>query len=287
MNVPWLPEGRTAMLPGRGEVFFRLFRHADSSRPTVLLLHGWTASADTQFFAAYEAIAARYSIVAIDHRGHGRGMRDTFTLEDCADDAAALLGLLGIEQVIAVGYSMGGPIAMLLTHRHPQLVAALLVQATAMEWSATRLERFQWRFVGVFGVWMRSRWQRHTLRLVLRRLQHEQPKLEPYLVWLEGEVVRNDALGLLQAGRALARYDARPFASGLGTPSASLITTADRLVRPRKQRQLAEALGAVVRELPADHLAAMVNGEEYTALTLELLGLLSASVADSSTAIGS
>ena len=54
LTVPWLPEGRTVLLPGRGEVFYRYHRHADPSAPTLLLLHGWTASADLQFFTAYE-----------------------------------------------------------------------------------------------------------------------------------------------------------------------------------------------------------------------------------------
>jgi pimeloyl-ACP methyl ester carboxylesterase len=278
MIVPWLPDGYTTTLDGRGEVFYRSFRHADRSRPTVLLLHGWTACADTQFFTAYESIAKHYSILAIDHRGHGRGMRDTFSLEACADDAAALVDQLGVGPVIAVGYSMGGPIAALLTRRHPHIVSAIFMQATAMEWSATRLERAQWRFAGVLGLWMRSRWQRRTLRVVLRRLRNEQPALDPYLMWLEGEVVRNDPVGLLEAARALRHYDARPFAGELAKPAASLITTADRLVRPRKQRQLAEALGATVRELHADHLATMLNGEQYAALTLELLALLEATV---------
>jgi pimeloyl-ACP methyl ester carboxylesterase len=64
----------------------------------VLLLHGWTASGDLQFFTAYEALAQHYSFVAVDHRGHGRGMRTVspFALEDVADDCAALLRTLGI-----------------------------------------------------------------------------------------------------------------------------------------------------------------------------------------------
>ena len=53
--------------------------------------------------------------MAIDHRGHGRGLRtlQRFRLEDAADDAAALCELLGLKDVILVGYSMGGPIALL------------------------------------------------------------------------------------------------------------------------------------------------------------------------------
>ncbi|MCU1388444.1 MAG: putative hydrolase, partial [Ilumatobacteraceae bacterium] len=58
MKVPWLPPGHTAVLEGRGEVFYRYHQHADPTAPTLLLLHGWTASADLQFFTAYEALAA-------------------------------------------------------------------------------------------------------------------------------------------------------------------------------------------------------------------------------------
>src|SRR3954447_8975903 len=100
--LPWLPEGRTLVVPDRGELFYRRHQHPDPSAPTLLLLHGWTASADLQFFAAYEALARDHSFIAIDHRGHGRGLRPTepFTLEDAMEDAAALVRALGIESVV-------------------------------------------------------------------------------------------------------------------------------------------------------------------------------------------
>src|SRR5205823_12111170 len=78
----------------------------------------------------YAQLASSYRVIALDQRGHGRGMRSTepFSLEDCADDAAALLDQLGVRDVIAVGYSMGGPVALLLARRHPGRVKALALQ---------------------------------------------------------------------------------------------------------------------------------------------------------------
>jgi 3-oxoadipate enol-lactonase len=273
VRLPWLPEGRTVVLPGRGETFARVHQHADQSRPTVLMLHGWTASADLQFFTAYRQLCAHYSMVAIDHRGHGRGMRTAaaFELEDAADDAAALVRELGIDQVVTVGYSMGGPISMHLARRHPELVSAMVLQATALEWRATRRERLRWKTIRLIGPALRSWAYPRWLRYGIVRLLGAGHELSTFVPWLEAEVRRSDTLAIVQAGRALSRHDARPWAGSLGKPAGSLITTRDRLVRPRKQRQLADALGAHVVEIEADHIAAWQAPDAFSEATLALV----------------
>jgi pimeloyl-ACP methyl ester carboxylesterase len=272
-----LPEGRTMIVAGRGELFYRIHRHPDPEAPMVVLLHGWTASADLQFFTLYEALAARCSFIAIDHRGHGRGLRSErrFELEDVADDAAALVEALGVGPVITVGYSMGGPVSMLLARRHPQLVRGIVVQATALEWCSSRWERVRWKTVHIIGPLLRSLAYQRWLTNGLRRLLGASP-LRVYVPWLSGELRRNDPLSIVHAGQALSRYDARPWAGELRKPAASLITTRDRLVRPRKQRALAEALGAEVREVAADHLCAWERPNEFAAVTVELVELVAA-----------
>jgi 3-oxoadipate enol-lactonase len=277
--IPWLPEGRTLLVPGRGELFYRFHRHADPDAPVALLLHGWTASGDLQFFTAYEALAEQCSFITIDHRGHGRGLRSEqrFELEDAADDAATLIQSLGVVPVIAVGYSMGGPLAMLLARRHPQVVRGIVVEATALEWCSSRLDRVRWKTVRIIGPMLRSfayqRWLRHG---IVRLLGKGHPT-QVYVPWLSGEMRRNDPQAIVQAGQALSRFDARPWAAELRKPAASLITTRDRLVKPRKQRALAEALGAEVRELAGDHLSAWVHPDEFAATTVELIELVAKS----------
>ena len=273
LTMPWLPPGTTVVLPGRGEIFVRHHRHPDPSVPTLLLLHGWTASADLQFFTAYEALAEHYSFIAVDHRGHGRGMRTArpFELEDAADDAAATARILANGPVVVVGYSMGGPIGLLLTHRHRDLVSGLVVEATALEWRATRWERVRWRTVRLIGPLMRSwaypRWLRYGITKLLG-VGHE---LEVFVPWLEAETRRGDPLAIVQAGRALSRYDARPWAGSLSVPAAALITTRDHLVLPHKQLELARALDAAIVEMDADHLAAWEQPGVFGATTLALV----------------
>lgn len=265
---PPLPPGRVIYLPGRGEVFVR-DSGGTPARPTVLLLHGWTASADLNFFHAYADLAGSYRVIAPDLRGHGRGMRsmEPFRLEDCADDAAALLDQLRPGKVVVVGYSMGGPVGMLLARRHPGRVQALVVQATALEWRGTPRERMVWRLLAVLELSLRLGTGAGFVERAVRQAVEEHPGLDVCRPWLAAEFRRGLARELADAGRALSRYDARPWAGQLGLPAAMLITTRDRLVRPSKQRELAEALHARVIETDADHDLPLVQGDEYGRLT--------------------
>lgn len=281
--LPWLPEARIVEVPGRGEFFVRHHRHRDPQRPVLLLLHGWTASSDLQYFTAYRSLAEHYSFVGIDHRGHGRGLRTVspFTLEDAADDAVAVLDVLGIDTVVPVGYSMGGPIAMLLTRRHRARVRALVVQATALEWRATLSERLTWMWLPALGAILRSWAYPRYLRRAITRLIPPGHPVAPYLAWIRAELQRGDPHAIVQAGAALKHYDARAWAPLLDVDAAMLVTTRDRLVRPRKQRALARALGAKVTELDGDHLCTMALPDRYAATLVEMIdGLIAGSTRD-------
>ena len=270
INPPLLPPGRTVTVPGRGEFFVRHQTHADANAPVVLLLHGWTASSDLNFFTAYAELAEFATIVGIDHRGHGRGLRPDvdFTLEDCADDTAAVCAALGITSVVAVGYSMGGPIAMLLARRHPQLVAGLVLQATAMEWRATSRERARFHISRAFGPITRRFIRPSTTRFVFAKRVTRRHPLRRHLGWMLSEWRRNDPWHMAQAGRAISKFDARPFVGTLGIPVSVVLTTNDQLVPPRKQRQLAEATKATVMPLDGDHFVNVGKPADFSEATI-------------------
>jgi len=264
---PALPPGRVLNLPGRGEVFVR-DSGGTSAGPAVLLLHGWTASADINFFPVYACLAQSYRVIGLDLRGHGRGMKsmEAFSLEDCADDAAAVLRQLGVDRVIVVGYSMGGPVGLLLARRHRRLVAGLVMQATALEWRRAR-ERAVWGLLPVFDIGLRSGAGAGFFEWVVRRAVREDPAIGRYQPWLAAEFQRATARDLVAAGRSLSRYDARPWAEQLDIPAAVLVTTRDALVQAAKQRELAKALRADVVEIDADHDLPLAKGAVYARLT--------------------
>jgi 3-oxoadipate enol-lactonase len=277
--LPRLPPGQIVPIEGRGEMFVR--RGGRSDGTPVLLLHGWMATADLNWFLVFDALGERHPIVALDLRGHGRAPRstDAFTLEDCADDAAALLRHLGMARAIVVGYSMGGPVAMLVWHRHPDLVAGLVLEATAMEWTPTRRERFQWRAMGLVGFLLRWPTGRIMLLRALGGVDEFPRELLVHRPWADGEFRRNDPMEMAEAGRALAAFDARPFAGAIRVPSAVVVTTRDRLVPPSRQYALAEAIGATVFEIDEDHSAVAVRPDELAKITLRAIATVNVGLA--------
>lgn len=246
-----LPPGNTVVVPGRGELFYR---DSGGTGQVVLLLHGWMASSDLNWITTYGPLqAAGYRVLALDHRGHGRGLRapQPFRLEDCAADAAALLEALDIEDAVLAGYSMGGPIASLVAHRHPERVAGLVLCATALHWKG----------LGMSVLWSGMAGLRLLLGLAPDLLWRTMVRAgggpaDSTGSWIAGELSRGSSADLAEAGRELSRYDARPWIGEVRTPAAVIVTTRDKAVAPDKQRALATALGAREFDIAADHMAA-------------------------------
>lgn len=263
---PNLPPARVLLVPGRGEMFLREQEGPPGALP-VLLLHGWTVSADITWFSVYRALAGRHPVIAIDHRGHGRGIRaeEPFSLEACADDAAALLKLLGVRQVIVVGYSMGGAVALLLWRRHRDMVAGTVLGGTAAEWRATPRQRLMWRSLEVFEFALQLGTGDGLVQRYLHYAVGRSPEVADLRAWVGGELKRGYPQDIAEAGRDLARFDARPFLGSIDVPSCSVVTQRDRLVRPRQQWALAEALGAPVVTVDGDHDAPLVRPELFAA----------------------
>jgi 3-oxoadipate enol-lactonase len=207
-------------------------------------------------------------VLAVDHRGHGRGLRspDPFSLRDCADDAAALIAHLQIPPVLAVGYSMGGPIASLLARHHPQWVAGVVLGATAMDWSGPRMKTF-WRTMAglrlAMGLAPESIWR--------RGLKAGGFPESPVTTWTAAELSRGNSVDIAEAGRELGRYDSSTWIAGLDAPGAVIVTTQDTGVPPAKQRALAAAMSAPAFEVRGDHSSVITRADEFNAQLLRAL----------------
>ena len=234
--------------PGTGIGRYRDERPAAPARGAVLLLHGWAGTADLNWSHAYgPLVAAGYRILAPDHPGHGKGARDTpFTLEGTADAAAQLVRSSRVPEVVVVGHSMGGSIALLFAKRHPALTAGLVLMATQATWP------------GIPPGWLiRSAGHlaalapRLVLRLGARSIRGSDLNRNR---WINEQLQDSSIPHLAQALASMHEFDARPWLADIGVPTVVLVTTRDTQVAPERQRRLAAAIpGAKVLDVDLDH----------------------------------
>ena len=283
---PWAPEppvplppGRVVHVPGRGELFVRDSGDGDPARPAVLLLHGWMFSADLNWWRAYGPLqAAGYRVLAVDHRGHGRGLRThaPFRLTDCAADAAELLRRLGVSRALVVGYSLGGAVAQLLARDHGELVSGLVLGATSAHWTDAR-QRILWRTLALvrlsLGLAPDTAWR--------RGLRVAGFPDSATTTWITAELTRGSASDLAEAGRELSRFDSRDWVGTLSAPAAVIVTAKDTSVRPSHQRELAGRLGARQLVVRGDHGAVLARADEFNQALISALG----TVADTATPV--
>lgn len=269
--VPPLPPGFSAALPGRGTTFYRHLEGPPGA-PTVLLLHGWTATADLNWFRLYEPLAEHYRVIAPDHHGHGGGHRSRaiFRLESAADDAVALCQLLGIGEALVVGYSMGGSVAQHVWRRHRAFTRGLVLAATAAEFAETDREHRRLQTLRAIGIASRFIPQPIANRLADRVfLDKKRGVWEP---WAVREVSRHDWATVAQAGGSLGTFKARNWLADIDVPTSVILTTEDTVVPPRRQQVLIENIPNVaVHQVAGDHDACFARADLFAPALLASL----------------
>lgn len=89
------------------------YQSRGSGMPALVLIHGWSCDAG-YWDAQLEPLSRDFQVVTLDLGGHGRsGMdRSAWTIDSFGQDVAAVVEALGPGQVVLVGHSMGGDVAV-------------------------------------------------------------------------------------------------------------------------------------------------------------------------------
>lgn len=265
-GAPDLPIGRELELPGLGTVHVRDVGGPPGA-PVLVLLHGWTATADLNFFTCYRTLAERWRVVAFDHRGHATGLRTrrTFRLEDCADDAVAIADALGIDTFVPIGYSMGGPVAQLVWQRHRDRVDGLVLCATAPYFAGRRPERLS--FLGLTGLAALARVTPVQARDWLTDQLYLQKKSQSWDRWAMDQITSHDWRMVLEAGRAIGEFSSSDWVHEIDVPTSVVVTMRDQIVPVRRQVKLFEWIpGAEVFRVDGAHDAIVADAQRFVPL---------------------
>lgn len=92
-----------------------------------MILHGLFGFSDNWQTHA-KKLAEYYRVILVDLRNHGRtDWSDDFSYEIMADDVLELCDDLGLEDLILVGHSMGGKVAMQVAKKREELLEKLII----------------------------------------------------------------------------------------------------------------------------------------------------------------
>ncbi|HYN33612.1 MAG TPA: alpha/beta hydrolase [Ilumatobacteraceae bacterium] len=261
--TPKLPAGRFVDLGDRGTIIVRDFGGRPEA-PVIALLHGWTATADLNWFKSYDALGEHFRVIAFDHRGHGTGVRtkQPFRLEDCADDVADVAAALGVDTFIPVGYSMGGPIAQLVWKRHPERVTGLVLCATAPYFAARRNERRM--LLGLTGLAAMARVAPEGAKVWLTEQLYLQRKTMQWEPWAIQQTATHDWRMVLEAGSALGKFSSTDWLADIDVPVSNVLTMRDQVIPLRRQVKLFELIpDAEAFRVDGMHDAAVANADRF------------------------
>ena len=242
------------------QLFFAKHKGPTEAAPTLLLVHG--AGGSRLEWPAQLRRLPQAAVYVLDLPGHGRSDppgRDT--IEDYAAVVRAFIEKLGLQNVVVLGWSMGGAIAQMIGLEPPPAVAGLILVATG-----ARLRVMDAILEGVIddfqdtaemivdNVWAEGA-QSDLVEASRRRLEESDPA-----------TVHGDYM-------ACNRFDVMGRLDEIGLPALVISGTADRMTPPKYGRYLAEKIpGARLLLVEgAGHMVVLEEAEIVTAAVKDFL----------------
>jgi len=244
---------------------------------TVLFSHGLLYSL-RMWDAQIPELRPRFRCVAYDHRGQGESEAPAtgLDMDTLTEDAAALIGVLGLGPVHFIGMSMGGFVGMRLAARRPELVRSLILIDTSAgpepAENIPRYRRLEW-VARWFGTWpVASRVQAIMHGASARK---DPARAADLRAWRD-RLLRADAVAMNRAVEGvLTRDSARPLLARIRCPTLVMVGEEDTATVPARSEEIAAGIsGARLVRIPrAGHMSPI---DAPAAVSTELRGFLEA-----------
>jgi pimeloyl-ACP methyl ester carboxylesterase len=230
-----------------------LYYEVEGSGPPLLLIAGLGANASA-WFTVKPLLTSAFTVITFDNRGVGRSdvPPGPYTIDQMADDTAALIRHLDLGPVAAVGWSLGGSVLQGLLIRNGALVSKavilsgfpsytelqdgwldclLCLRQSDVSPEAQAMFGMAWGFTGKMLV-------DHPALANVARLGAKAP-------------FQTSFEGFAAQAHGLRRYDSRPLLPTVKTPTLVLVGAEDVLTPVSQSIEMAELIpGARLQVLP-------------------------------------
>ena len=250
--------------------------HGDAPGIPLLLVMGLGGSCRGWLPLQVPEFSKRRRTVIFDNRGVA-GSNDPggpFTIQDMAEDTAALLGALEIPQVDVLGVFMGGMICQELALRHPECVERLVLVGTyARPDAKRRLLLEEWRELARLGVPIETAVKARLLWTLQDETLEQSDLIESMVTFFarDGAPVSND-LFIRQCDACLG-HDAHDRLRQIRQQTLILCGRHDLLTPPKFHRELADEIpnAMLVTISYGGHLVMAESAERFNHVVSQFL----------------
>ena len=209
-----------------------------SGDEAIVLFNGITMNT-TGWLWQLPALLQQRRVILLDFRGQGKSEHpvcEAYSLDQQADDVAALMSALGIEKFDVLGLSYGGMVALHMAQRHLARIKRLVLASTlAYADAANEAIKASWLEIMQCGG--------QDLRFVAsvpwlygsRFIESQRAVLEQ----IRAQGVDIDWPAVVRLMNGVSEHDARPWLSSIVVPTLILAGDEDRLTPPYQARHLA------------------------------------------------
>lgn len=216
-----------------------------------------------------DLLQPHYTVLRHDQRGHGRSASPPgpWTIEDMADDAAALIRDVVQGPVHFAGLSMGGMVAQALAVRHPALLKSIVIANSAGYYDEAARTLWQARVQTV-----RSQGMAAIAEGALQRWFTPAFRTDPVRGTARVQVMRtaleqSDPPAYAASCEAVAGIDFRASNPQIDCPALVIAGSRDEATPPAMSEALAAAIpGARLQHIDAAHLSAVEQPAVFAAL---------------------
>ena len=161
--------------------------------PDVVLVHGGTSTAQTDWQSVLPYLSERFRVTLFDHRGHGRslGFDAGIGMERFGLDLLLVMRFLGIDAAALVGFSVGGNSLLKLLARRPEVARALVTIGSAARGEPERVRKI------MSGPWLEA----------LVELEHGEAQDADHWMRIREALAHDWATDLQLSGDEVARID--------------------------------------------------------------------------------
>lgn len=235
--------------------------------PAVVFVH-FLGGFSYQWRHQIDALKDRFTCIAFDHRGFGFSSFNNgrWDVPIGAEDLKAGLDALGVDKAHIVGYSMGGPVALVFNARWPQMVRSLTLIDTFAKnhtHSKARIEESEkcLRYMSI---------REYARQYIATRLLPETPKGAVDELLSAICLCRKEAY--LDVLRGILLPDFTEYCSKVKAPTLVMCGRHDKTTPVAFTNDLTRLIdGAIERIIPTGHLGCFDDPVEFNKPILEFL----------------